>query len=186
MVENEYTSKGLLTHVEYCLTCPTVYGWGGLMRILTVPYLLQLANMYPDKYPPTLVKKYKELSNKTYLCDCVGLIKSYWFGGVNSPNYNLKYDCNTNGMFAAAPTKGKIESMPEIPGLGVYIPGHVGVYMGDGKVIECTTMYGGGVVCTKLPERKWTHWFQIPYTKYTEKEKCQCNCACAKKGEIDI
>lgn len=185
MAATELTSSGLVDHVKYCLSCPTIYGWGGLMRILSEPYLSQLAKMYPDKYPEYNMKKYRVLYNKTYLCDCVGLIKSYWFGGVGSPDYRADRDFNTNGMYAASSKKGKIETLPDTEGVGVYMPGHVGVYVGDGIVIECTTMYGGGVVQTKLTDRKWTHWFQIPFVKYTEKQECICNCACAKKGELN-
>ena len=55
--------------------------------------------------------------------------------------------------------------MPETPGLAVWRSGHIGVYVGDGEVIEAMgTAYG--VVRTKLAERSWTAWLEIPYISY--------------------
>lgn len=74
-----------------------------------------------------------------------------------------------DGMYQAAKEKGGISSIPEIPGLAVWHSGHIGVYIGNGEVIEAMgTKYG--VVRTKLAFRGWTHWLKIPYIDY-EKEK---------------
>ena len=43
--------------------------------------------------------------------------------------------------------------------------GHIGVYIGNGEVIEAMgTKYG--VVKTQLEGRGWTHWLEIPYINY--------------------
>jgi cell wall-associated NlpC family hydrolase len=45
--------------------------------------------------------------------------------------------------------------------------GHIGVYIGNGEVIEAQgTAYG--VVKTKLEGRGWTKWLKIPNIKYVE------------------
>ncbi len=72
-------------------------------------------------------------------------------------------------MYQAAKEKGSISSIPEIPGLAVWHSGHIGVYIGNGEVIEAMgTKYG--VVRTKLASRGWTHWLKIPYIKYEEEK----------------
>lgn len=175
-----YNAKGLVEHAKYCLRCPNVYMKGGLMRILTESYINQLVKMYPRDYTITRVTYLKSLVAQSYGCDCVGLIKSYYFGGVGSPDYDLKKDLNTDGYFSIATEKGSIKSLPETPGVILYMEGHVGVYIGNGECIECTWgNYGDGIVKTQVSGRGWTHWLKIPYIDYTaESDKCYCKCNC--------
>lgn len=68
-------------------------------------------------------------------------------------------------MYYNASRKGSIETMPDTPGLAVWKSGHIGVYIGNGEVIEAMdTRYG--VVKTKLQGRGWTHWLEVPGIKY--------------------
>lgn len=39
-------------------------------------------------------------------------------------------------MYYNASVSGTIDTMPDIPGLAVWHDGHIGVYIGDGYVIE--------------------------------------------------
>ena len=94
--------------------------------------------------------------------DCHGLIE--WFlaelaGGKWS------YDTTADGAFAAAQGKGAIGSIPELPGVCVRCPGHVGVYIGGGYVVEARG-FDYGVCLTKLSERPWTHWYRHPKIRY--------------------
>ena len=74
-------------------------------------------------------------------------------------------DLSANQMYHAAQVSGSIDTIPEIPGLAVWRDGHISVYIGDGYVIEAMgTRYG--VVKTKLSERGFTHWLEIPYIDY--------------------
>lgn len=69
------------------------------------------------------------------------------------------------GALNNAGRKGSIEAMPDTPGLAVWKSGHIGVYIGNGEVIEAMdTRYG--VVKTKLQGRGWTHWLEVPGIKY--------------------
>ena len=62
------------------------------------------------------------------------------------------------------------------PGECVYMPGHVGLYVGDGKVLECTPAWDGGVQMSECSnvgiktglkhKRKWTQHGKIPFIKY--------------------
>ena len=47
--------------------------------------------------------------------------------------------------------------------------GHIGIYIGDGKVIEAKGTKCG-VVETELSAGGWTHWLKIPYITYIDGE----------------
>lgn len=68
-------------------------------------------------------------------------------------------------MYYAASVSGTIDTMPDNPGLAVWKDGHIGVYIGNGEVIEATGT-SKGVVKTKLSERSFTHWLKIEYINY--------------------
>jgi len=76
---------------------------------------------------------------------------------------------------AVAKVRGMISTMPERIGLILSYPGHCGVYIGDGNVIECTkSQFKNGVVQTKLTDRKWEKWSQCPYIEYLpNKGRCK-------------
>lgn len=179
MKQEGYTANGLVAYCKEALNLSTVYMWGGLMRIATNSYIKMLADLYPSKYSASRKSYLETRIAKSYGCDCVGLIKSYYFGGVGSPEYQLSKDLNTTGFYGVATEKGCITDIPETPGLITYMEGHVGVYIGHGKVIECTMnpKYGDGVVETPLKGRGWTHWLKLPYITY-DKTDCKCGCKC--------
>lgn len=100
--------------------------------------------------------------------DCVGLIKGYsWYTPGSGFIYcsNGMPDIGANRMYDEAVSKGEISSIPEIPGLAVWTQGHIGVYIGDGWVIEAMSTVDG-VKKTRLADRPWTHWLEIPYIEY--------------------
>lgn len=86
--------------------------------------------------------------------DSSGLISSY-AGGAN----------NTEIMFSLATVKGPISTMPEQAGLGLYMPGHVGVYVGSGMAVSAENE-DTGVVERSVGSCGWTYWFQIPGVSY--------------------
>jgi hypothetical protein len=106
--------------------------------------------------------------------DCIGLIKGYcWSDGPDSPPVyasNGFPDISADGMKAACRIKGPICTIPDIPGLLVFAPGHVGVYAGGGYVIEAMG-HKYGVVKTRLKDRTFTTWGQCPYITYDQEAK---------------
>ena len=74
-------------------------------------------------------------------------------------------DVGTTGMLESAEISGEIASIPEIPGLVVCMEGHIGVYIGNGEVIEAKGNRDG-VVKTQLAEGAWTRWMQVPGITY--------------------
>ena len=99
----------------------------------------------------------------------MGLIEGYFWS--DTPESAAKYNSNgfndttADRLLASATEKGDIASIPEIPGLSVHFKGHVGVYEGNGMVIEARG-HEFGVVRTKLNERPWTAWAKIPQLEY--------------------
>lgn len=178
-----YTSQGLVEYCERMLKMPSVYMWGGLMQIITDDLIAAKRVQYPGQYTTTRLKYLRTLVAKSYGCDCSGLIKSYLFGGIGAPRYDAKLDTNTSGMWLAAQTKGSIRDLPDLPGVILYMPGHVGVYTGDRKAIECTLgEYGDGIVRTKVDGRGWTGWLMHNAIDYeldgNNAGKCTCTCKC--------
>lgn len=180
----EFTAKGLVKYCKQALGWKTVYMWGGLMKTVTQDFIDYKKKQYPKYYSEARVKQLQTKIGNYYGCDCVGLIKSYLFGGINSPKYKSKWDTNTRGMYSVSKTKGTIETLPEVQGLILYMKGHVGVYIGNGECIECTLgKYGDGVVKTKVAGRGWTHWLQLPWLDYNDgvETVCGCDCPCCKE-----
>ena len=146
------------------------YVWGTCGQVLTESALAGKIAQYPDE-----VGSQEEFIRTHWLgrrcADCVGFIKGY--GWLNAETQEIEYgtngmpDIGADAMYANATGKGTIDTIPEIPGLAVWHEGHIGIYIGNGEVIEAMgTRYG--VVRTQLSERHWTHWLKIPYINYIE------------------
>lgn len=167
-----FTNTGLVEYCKKALTLKTKYMWGGLMREITENYIKMLSDpsMYPKQYPESRKKVLRECIGKGYYgCDCIGLVKSYYFGGVGSPSYDTTKDYNVGMTYNAAKEKGKLNTFPDIPGILVMTLnlGHVGVYIGNDEVIECTLgSNGDGVIKTKLQNGSWYYWCKDPFIEY--------------------
>ena len=175
-----YTNKGLVEYAKKCLELGdnSVYVYGSYGNKLTTSFCDSKYKQYPKVNTAARTTKYKKLCDgKHYGFDCVGLIKSYYWGGYGKTKYDSKSDVSANGMYNKAKVKGNISNMPEKEGLLVQMDGHIGIYIGNGYVIESTisTKYAkqshglGGVCKTKLKDRKWVHWLECPYIDYTTK-----------------
>lgn len=174
-----YTNEGLVNHCKWALHSKTKYMWGGIMRTITPEYIKLLSGIpaYKEQYPASRINNLNEFVGKGYYgCDCVGLIKSYyWSGNLNGGGGSKYYgkpgfpDVNAHGMYNAATVKGSIGTLPNIAGLILYSKTnpHVGVYIGNGMVIECTlSKRGDGVVMSHVNDFKWEQWFECPYISY--------------------
>jgi hypothetical protein len=145
------------------------YVWGGLGYTLTEGRLAQLKSLYPNHYTTAYVAKCRTLMGKK-VYDCVGLVKHFLWG--NAGDGVLRYyatrgipDTTANGMLALCTETGNIGSLPEMEGLLVHQDGHVGVYVGNGRVVEARGI-DHGVVETDLSERGWRQWGKLPGVMY--------------------
>ena len=149
------------------------YVWGTYGSVLTDSLFSSKLAQYPEG-----VGNYEEFIRDHWLggrtTDCVGLIKGY--GWLDVETMSIGYaingmpDVGADQMYNNAVVKGSMSTMPDVPGLAVWHEGHIGVYIGNGEVIEAMgTKYG--VVKTQLSERSWTAWLEVPYINYiTETE----------------
>ena len=159
------TNTGLASFAVGCLGRPYIYGTYG--QILTERLLQTKAMQYPSRLSDKRVAYARAHYIGKRVSDCEGLIKNYlWADSPNeAPIYNSKQDLSANGAFEAATVKGKIGTIPAIPGICVRYNGHVGVYIGGGYVVEARG-FDYGCVKTKLKERGWTDWFEHPWIQY--------------------
>lgn len=170
ILHGELSSEGLISYTEdCCMNIRTSYVWGGMMDLVDKNIIELLSKRYKDYYTDDKITQYKsQIGKEIYGCDCSGLIKSYFFGGLNHPLYEELYDINSSMMLYISDQKGEIDTLPEIEGICLYMPGHVGIYAGNGKVIESTENegIGNGVVKSTFMDRRWTHWFHCPFVTY--------------------
>ena len=96
--------------------------------------------------------------------DCSGGI----VGAIRTKNPSYK-DRTANTFKNQFTVSGKISTIPEIPGLAVWRSGHIGIYEGNGYVLEFRgTEYGA--VRTKLSQRDFTRWGKIKDVRYEVEE----------------
>ena len=149
------------------------YVWGTYGQVLTSGLLEAKVEQYPDSvggYYDFIVANW--LGGRT--ADCIGLIKGYsWLDDVTHETVyasNGMPDIGADQMYEAAVEKGPISTIPEIPGLAVWKPGHIGIYIGNGQVIEAAGTRIG-VIQSSLYNGTFTHWLKIPYINYIEEEE---------------
>ena len=167
------TTKNNLDLVQWAIEAHSSgwgYVWGTYGRVLSRSYFAEKLAQYPEgvgNYADFILANW--LGKRT--ADCVGLVKGYcWFDPeAQSIGYavNGMPDIATEQMIEWCDEKGSMDTMPEIPGLLLWMDGHVGIYIGDGYAIEAMgTRYG--VVKTQVAGRGWQKWGKIPSIEYIE------------------
>lgn len=135
-------STEFIKRAEKLMSLPNTYVWGGFFN------------------------------NKTdgaYHCDCSGLIKAIMWGypggkygsnGLSDHNANtiISKDCTSvsTNMSASAITPGEV----------VWLDGHIGIYIGNGYVIESTPKWNNKVQKTKLSARSWKKHGKLKCVEY--------------------
>lgn len=153
-----------------------VYWYGTYCNPCTTSLLKGKTNQYPAHYKDARQATYKKHIDQGKTCtDCVGLIKGYYWelNGAIKYRRNDLPDKGANGMYGATKIKGTIANgLPEIPGILVWTKdkGHVGVYVGEGMVVEARG-FSYGVQRNALKDRAFVHWGLCPYITYTADEE---------------
>ena len=130
------------------------------------------------------------IKDQGWMFDCVCLIKAIlwgWTGDKSKPRGGgAKYasngvpDIGADTMITKCSGISTDFSNIEI-GEAVWVKGHIGVYVGDNQVVECTPRWSvcPGVKITNLgnrgatasPSRKWTKHGKLPYITYVKETK---------------
>lgn len=132
---------------------------------------------------PTLYKLGTYMNKKRgkyLLCDCSGLIKGILWGYPDKGKYgsNGVPDTNANTMINRYCT-GVTSDMSKLrKGMAVWMSGHIGIYCGDGVVVESSPRWENGIQRTypvgcpvankhHLNTRKWTKCGYLKWIDYT-------------------
>ena len=163
------------------------YWYGTVVYKCTLSLLSRKTTQYPSHYGSSRTTRYKQdIAAQKVAADCIGGSKGYaWTNGGQGvleaigtdKAITSKYGSNgcpdkgANGMFEWAKSKGMdwgvIGTLPELPGVALRFDGHVGYYIGGGYAVEWRG-FNYGCVKTKVSDRKWTHWYKLPFINYGE------------------
>ena len=157
------TGQGLAEYAIAQLGRP--YWWGCFGQLADGALYAQKKKQYPAYY--TAADFSSQYGQKVH--DCVGLIKGYlWCDGPDgSPKYKMAQDVAVDGLYKKCSRKGDISTLPETPGVCVFMAnmGHVGVYIGNDDVVEAMG-HAYGVVKTRLENRGWAYWGMPDWIEY--------------------
>ena len=142
----------------------------------------------------TRTKMINAATADTYGFDCVCLIKGVlwgWNGNASKVYGGAGYAINGVPDIGADNMITKCSGISTdfskiVPGEAVWMPGHIGVYIGDGLAVECTPKWDNKVQitacnCSKAGynRRNWTKHGKLPYIEYVSET------AAAKPGTAD-
>lgn len=129
------------------------------------------------------------IKDRGFLFDCVCMVKAVlwsWNGDLTKTYGGAIYKSNNVPDISANTMIKKCKNVSTDfstiqKGEVVWMEGHIGVYIGDGKVIECTPKWcvSPGVKITYLENlgfsggysRTWTKHGFLPWVDYTDKQK---------------
>ena len=172
MTNKEFVNKLLDIRKNY----KTAYAKGTFGQKATDGFIEQKKLQYPSWYTKARASYLKSLSDDTRLFDCCGLIKGVLWGFPNLVyTSNGVPEMDDSGVWKACVQSKDFKNIQE--GEILWIKGHVGIYIGNGKAIECTNQWSGNVQITAvtnigkisgLNQRKWTGHGKLKYISYEE------------------
>jgi len=162
--------------------------WGVFGSPVTEAIIKQKVSQYPSWYTASRQAHFRSLIGKGYFAfDCVNLIKAVlwgWCGDASKSYGGASYASNGVPDIDADTMIQRCKDVSTdftkiFPGEAVWCPGHIGVYIGNGRVIECTPSWANGVQVTALSNhgsitglnsRKWDKHGKLPYITYTNND----------------
>lgn len=165
------TNNGLVKFVKKMVG--QVYWYGTYGQVANAQLLKSVSERYKSQFSAKRIQKAKDRGDYNKRCmDCSGLIKNYLMtkdpdvdGMPMPPIYNKDWDLSANVMHSRAKKHGPIGSIPEVPGLGLWKNNHVGVYCGNGRVVQAKG-FDYGVIEDGIKDTAWQEWFYIPGIEY--------------------
>lgn len=175
------TSSEFLAGLRRALGVKTLYVMGCIGAPLTAAnkarYLAEQAyNRRDDRRP-----KIEAASSDTFGFDCVCYVKSVLWGWKADPKASYGGAAYaSNGVPDIGPEEmidrcsGVSTDFSELlPGEFLWMPGHCGIYLGDGLAVECTPIWKDGVQVTACNRavagynrRDWVRHGKLPYVDY--------------------
>ena len=140
------------------------------------------------KADPKRADKIRAASADTFGFDCVCFIKALFWGWNGDPNHvygGAEYKSNGIPDISADQLIKQCTDVSEdfstiVPGEYVWLPGHCGIYVGDGLAAESTFEPESGVqlqcvlpmgVKPNMPATGWIKHGKLPWINYEEEEK---------------
>lgn len=125
-------------------------------------------------------KMINNASSDTFGFDCVCLIKGIlwgWNGNLNKTYGGAKYtsngvpDIGANRIIKSTYCGDVSTDFNNIEvGEIVWMSGHVGIYIGNKQVVECTPAFKNKVQITNLSQRNWKKHGKLKYIDYSTQE----------------
>lgn len=172
-------------HIDVAKNYKTVYMWGCFGMPVTESIIREKAAQYPSWYTAAKQAELRKQIGKSYFgFDCVNLTKGIlwgWNGNQNAAYGGARYaangvpDVSADGMIAKCRDVSTSGWDKLMPGEGLWMPGHWGLYIGDGIAVECTPAWQNGVQITAVLNigsksgynaRRWTKHGKLPWVEY--------------------
>lgn len=186
------TGKELAAKARTAAACKTLYVNGCFGAPMTAANKKRYANNTAYNRQPARQAKIYAAAPDCYGFDCCGLVKGLLWGWTGDPSKiyggavyrsNDVPDLSEAGLWDACSARGDL--FDEIrPGAFLYMPGHCGIYLGDGLAAEATPKWSDGVQITAVANigprlgynaRTWTGWGLLPWIDYTAPEPLPAN-----------
>lgn len=200
MTNKEFVQKAIDAAVNY----KTVYANGMFGSLIEENIIAQKARQLPSWYTAERQANLRKLIGKGYFgFDCVCFVKGILWGwnGDTSKNYGgAKYESNgvpdlTESQMMSKCTEASTDFTKIEPGEFLWIPGHCGIYVGNGLAVECTPAWDNGVQITAVKNlgekagynsRTWTKHGKLPYVTYVVDQKLEVPADDGKTVSVDL
>ena len=154
----------------------SAYWPGTAYQKCTEELLARCTEWYPDMYEDYVIRRCRQdIEWGRYCSDDVGAIKGAVWTDLGKHeciyNHHRLYDVTWDGLVHLCRPRGEygpIDTLPERPGVAVRVGGHLGVYIGGGYTVDWRR-YGNGCCKSRVRDRNWEEWFEIPWVDYGEK-----------------
>lgn len=158
------------------------FGWPATQATIT----RATTNNKTNKANTAWVNRAKSIIGQGFMFDCVCMIKAIlwgWDGDLSKTYGGAVYasngvpDIGADTMITKCTGVSTTGWANMAVGEAVWMPGHIGIYVGDGLAVECTPKWDGCVQLTAVGNigpkagyntRTWTKHGKLPYVSYTD------------------
>ena len=178
MKANSYVSK----LYEIATTKKTVYAWGMFGATITKSSVQGKAKQYPSWYTEnkiaTVFAPLYGSNPPVWGFDCIGLVKGVlwgWEGDETKTYGGAVYasqgvsDLSADAMIGRC-TDVSTDMNNIAVGEYLWMKGHCGIYIGNGRVVESSPKWLNGVQVTALTARTWQKHGKLPWIEYSVEE----------------